>query len=126
MSVIALKPQMCQAWLRSPALAFQEDESLRAMEQELDDDLCVLNLHHLVLVGRIARQLVSQLFPHGKPALRTGLHHEGASRAAEDKHILRMADRNGLYSIQSAQRHTCTGTGQNSLDPCLHLSSCLT
>ena len=35
-----------------------EDESLRAMEQELDDDLCVLNIHHLVLVGRIARQLV--------------------------------------------------------------------
>ena len=35
-----------------------EDESLRAMEQELDDDLCVLNIHHLVLVGRITRQLV--------------------------------------------------------------------
>ena len=28
------------------------------MEQELDDDLCVLNIHHLVLLGRIARQLV--------------------------------------------------------------------
>ena len=35
-----------------------KDESLRAMEQELDDDLCVLNIHHLVLVGRIAHQLV--------------------------------------------------------------------
>ncbi len=36
----------------------REDECLRAMEQELDDDLCVLNIHHLVLLGRIARQLV--------------------------------------------------------------------
>ncbi|CAK0783530.1 hypothetical protein CVIRNUC_006729 [Coccomyxa viridis] len=34
-----------------------EEDSLQAMEQELDDDLSVLNLHHLVLLGRIARQL---------------------------------------------------------------------
>ncbi len=42
------------------SLLAQED-SLQAMEQELDDDLSVLNLHHLVLLGRIARQLVRPL-----------------------------------------------------------------
>ena len=32
------------------------------MEQELDDDLCILHIHHLVLIGRTARQLVGSLF----------------------------------------------------------------
>jgi hypothetical protein len=53
------------------------------MEQELDDDLCVLNLHHLVLVGRIARQLVSYMLDSWKPA---SLHHEGAKVAADTEH----------------------------------------
>ena len=96
------------------------------MEQELDDDLCVLNLHHLVLIGRIARQLVSQMFmgTHGKPASIAGLHHEGGRGAAEDEHALRIADRNGLYSRHTA--HIYTGAAQNGLDLCLHLCSCLT
>lgn len=94
------------------------------MEQELDDDLCVLNLHHLVLVGRIARQLVSHLFTPGKPASRAGPHHEGGRGAAEDEHILRIADKNGLYSIHTA--HFYTEAARNGLDPCLQLSSCMT
>ena len=45
-----------------------QEDSLRAMEQELDDDLSVLNLHHVVLFGRIARQLVRLLsHKHRRP-----------------------------------------------------------